>query len=51
MYGKVHILKYELKNGKITKTYLDNVQIEVEYEGDKLSKIGNTTVDLSGIFN
>lgn len=51
MYGKVHILKYELKNGKITKTYLDNVQIEVEYEGDKLSKVGNTTVDLSGIFN
>jgi hypothetical protein len=51
VYGVVHILKYELKNGKVTKTYLDGIPTEVAYDGNKLSKVGNTTVDISGIFN
>jgi hypothetical protein len=49
--GIVHILRYELKNGKIVNTYLDGIPTEMAYDGNKLSKIGNATVDISGIFN
>jgi hypothetical protein len=49
--GVVHILKYELENGKVTKTYLDGIPTEVAYDGNKLSKVGDATVDISGIFN
>lgn len=49
--GNVHLLRYELENGKVTKTYLDGIPTEVTYDGNKLSKVGDATVDISGIFN
>jgi hypothetical protein len=49
--GYIHVLTYDMKDGKIIKTYLDGQELEAEYDGRQVIKIGNAIVDISGIFN